>query len=109
MIKTTAFVGLGLCVLILSGCAPKKPEVTLLATSKEEYEKSLIQMSTGLSSKDRSILSKAIAIIQTYTEGLNQVDDETNKRIKVSGKSRTELINEARSIILDWYEIAGPG
>jgi SHS2 domain-containing protein len=93
----------GLCLCIASSCTPKKPEVTLVATSKEEYEKSLILMATGLSAKDRLILSKAIAIIQKDTPGLDQVDDDTNNRVKVSGKTRTELINEARTIVLDWY------
>lgn len=94
----------GLCLCIASSCTPKKPEVTLVATSKEEYEKSLILMATGLSSNDRLILSKSIAIIQKDTTGLDQVDDDTNKRVKVSGKTRTELIGEARSVVLDWYK-----
>jgi hypothetical protein len=62
-------------------------------------------MSSGMSSNDRTALSEAISIIQTRTKGMAQVNDDANDRIKVAGKSRLQIIDEAKSIVLEYFEI----
>lgn len=93
-----------ICMVTLS-CTPPKPEITLDATTKEGYEKSLIQMSSGLASNERTALSEAIKVIQTGTQGISQVNEEANDRIKVAGKNRLQIIDEAKSIVLEYFEI----
>lgn len=93
-----------ICMLLVTSCTPPKPDIKLDGTSKEAYEKSLILMSSGLSSDERVALSEAISIIQAETEGLSQVDKDANDRIKVSGKSRTQLLDEARTIVLKYFD-----
>jgi hypothetical protein len=91
-----------LCLLVLASCAPTKPEVRIDGTSKEAFEKSLVLMASGLSSDQRAALSEAIEILQS-TDGLKQLGYDTNMRIKVSGKTRTELIDEATAFVLKYY------
>ena len=91
-----------LCLLVLASCVPTKPEVKIDGTSKEAYEKSLVLMASGLSSDQRAALSEAIEILQS-TDSLKQLGYDTNMRIKVSGKTRTELIDEATAFVLKYY------
>jgi hypothetical protein len=91
-----------LCLLVLASCAPTKPEVRIDGTSKEAFEKSLVLMASGLSSDQRAALSEAIDILQS-TNGLKQLGYDANMRIRVSGKTRTELIDEATAFVLKYY------
>lgn len=104
MIKTIGLIGICLTFLVLTGCKPQKPEVKLVATSKDAYDKSLVLMAEGLTSDERSTLSQAIEIVQENTSGISQVDSDTSQRVKVSGKTRVQIINEARQIVLDWFK-----
>lgn len=89
-----------ICMLLLASCVPPKPDVKLDGTSKEAYEKSLILIVSGLTSDERMVLSKAIKIVQEHTRLMDQIDIDSNKRSAVNGKTRLEIIEEARKMVL---------
>lgn len=93
-----------LCVLVLASCAPTKPEVRIDGTSKEAYEKSLVLMASGLTSSEKDALSLAIEIIQENNNGLSQLSVDANKRMHVTGKTHSELLDSAKAIVLAWFD-----
>lgn len=93
-----------LCILLLASCAPTKPEVRIDGTSKEAYEKSLVLMASGLTRSEREALSLAIEILQETYTGLSQLSVDANKRLTITGKSRSELLDNAEANVLAWFD-----
>ena len=93
-----------LCLLVLASCAPTKPEVKIDGTSKEAYEKSLVLMASGLTSSEKEALSLAIEILQETYTGLSQLSPDANKRSNVTGKSHSELLDNAKAYVLEWFD-----
>ena len=93
-----------LCLLVLASCSPKTPELRIDGSSKEAYEKSVILIASGLTNEERMALSAAIDIVRSNQVVFRQFNTETNNRAQLSGKTRDDLIDEARKMVLDWFE-----
>lgn len=98
MIRNTVLVGLGLFTLLLSGCTP-----TIDSSSQEKYEQSLVAMSKGLSTGELSVLTQAVSIVQGNTKDNPLLSREANDRNKLSGMTREQIVNKAKSTVLDWF------
>ena len=99
MIKTTAFIGLGLCVLLLSGCSPK-----IDGSSVKAYENSLVKVTTSLGSEKREIFLAAVEIVVDRAAYTGELSKEANKRIAISNKTADDIIKEATGIAVKELE-----
>ena len=98
MIKATAFIGLGLCIIFLSGCSPK-----IDGSSAKAYESSLIKVASGLDTEKRQIFKVATDIVISRSPSLPNLDEVANARVAISGKSADEVINEATELAKKEY------
>jgi hypothetical protein len=98
MLKTTAFIGLGLCVLLLSGCGPK-----IDGSSAKAYEESLVKVASGLDIEKKAIFLKALDVVIRKTPQSSELIYEVHKRVAVSGKSADQIIAEATQIAVKDY------
>ena len=96
MFKTTAFIGLGLCILVLSGCAPK-----IDGSSAKSYESSLVKVASGLDRDKKAIFNQALDIVASHTPPTKELSAEANKRVSLADKTAEQIIEEATKIAVE--------
>ena len=96
MFKTTAFIGLGLCILVLSGCTPK-----IDGSSAKSYESSLVKVASGLDRDKKAVFNQALDIVASHTPPTKELSAEANKRVSLADKTAEQIIEEATKIAVE--------
>lgn len=99
MIKTTAFIGLGLCVLLLSGCGDPKID----GVSDYEWENSLIRVTRELPNERKDVFKAALDVVINRHRRLLNLPQTSNGREAVIRKSADDVIKMATDISISEY------
>lgn len=103
MIKTTAFIGLGLCVLLLSGCDSPAPRIEGSYNSFS-YDRSVLDVAKNLSNEKKVVFKAALDVVIGRHQRLFGISDIGTARASVDGKTADEVIEAASDIAISEYQ-----